>query len=336
MLEALGGTDRAARFDVYVPFAPARSDWPANVSIRPAAIPRTRTALAAWELALAARQAARDGVDLLHYLYPAGSLVPTRLPVVLNIFDTIEWTVPGYSKSRIERMLERRHLRAADRVIVPTEKVGADLAETLSVPLEKVRVVPLGGPRINPGADARQPYWLFVGGTEKRKNLRLVLQALAEDPSQSMRLKIVGATSAGPRYDSRSELEALLQPAERGRLDWLGEIPPAELGRLYTEAVALIYPSLAEGFGYPPLEAMARGTPVIAAPVPSIAKGFEDAALLVDPLEPSQLGDAMRRVLSDPALCRRLTDRGFDLVSRYDWDETAERTLAVYRGLLDH
>jgi alpha-1,3-rhamnosyl/mannosyltransferase len=161
-----------------------------------------------------------------------------------------------------------------------------------------------------------------------------VLRALAEGQSADTRLKVVGPTPAGPRFEPRSELQSLLPPAHRDRVDWLGDVSAAELDRLYAEAIALIYPSLAEGFGHPPLEVMAHGTPVIAAPVPSIPEGFGGAALLIDPLDPSQLREAMERVRSDNELRRRLIERGLELVRRYDWRETAERTLAVYRELV--
>ena len=121
----------------------------------------------------------------------------------------------------------------------------------------------------------------------------------------------------------------------RDRVEWLGEVSPAELARLYGEATALVYPSRAEGFGFPVLEAAAAGTPVHQSPVPAIAAGFEDAALLVDPDDTGELGRALERVASRPTAARAPHPaRGTALARSYSWEQTAEGTLEVYRRLL--
>lgn len=300
----------------------------------PEAAARSRAVRGAWELGLAPRQARRAGVDLVHYLYPAASLQPASLPAVVNLFDVIEWTVPGYAKSGLERRLERRLLRQAARVIVPSLRVADDVHRVLALEPDRIVLVPPGAPPVRPARGPRQPYWLFLGGTERRKNLRVVLRALADGAPDGTRLRVVGAIEGGSRFETRTDLLGPLAPEDRARVDWLGEVDEPELDRLYAETAALVYPSLEEGFGHPPLEAMARGTPVIASRVPSIAPGFEDAALIVDPDDATAVRQAMQRVLTDEALRVRLAARGAELAELYSWDETARRTIAVYHDVL--
>jgi glycosyltransferase involved in cell wall biosynthesis len=334
LLRAFAATTEES-FEVYVPRAPQRSDWPPNVSIRtPRRPPRTRLALAEWELVGAPRRAARDGVDLIHYLYPGGPLAPVRVPLVIGVFDTIEWALPGYRRTPPERLLLRHQLRRADRVIVPSEEVAEELQRLLRLDAKRLAVVPLSGPRISDVRREKLPYLLFVGGTERRKNLRAVLSAFATAQLGELRLKIVGASEGGRQFERRGELESLI-PADRlARVEWLGQVDESDLRRLYAEATAVVYPSRAEGFGYPVLEAAAARTPVIASRVPAIAEGFEDAVLPVDPNDVAALRAQLERVASDAALRERLVGRGVEFAASYSWARTAELTLQIYRDLL--
>lgn len=341
LLSAFAGEPQTS-FHLYVPRAPIRREWPANVSIHaPASPPGSRAALAAWELVGAPRSARRGGVDLIHYLYPAAPLSAGRAPVVVGMFDTIEWTVPGYARSLPERALQRRQLRGASRVIVPSAEVADDVHRLIDVDRSRLEIVPLAGPPVparavssGSGSRPEDPYLLFVGGSEHRKNLPVLLDAFSSAATGALRLKVVGPTGRGARLESREVLESLVPVAHRHRVEWLGEVSPETLARLYGEATALVYPSRAEGFGYPVLEAAAAGTPVISSRVPAIAAGFEDAALLVDPDDAGELGRALERVASDPLLRERLAQRGASLARSYSWGQTAAGTLEVYRRLL--
>jgi glycosyltransferase involved in cell wall biosynthesis len=324
-----------ASFEVYVPSAPRRSDWPANVSIRaPSRPPRTRAGLAAWELVRAPRRALRDRVELIHYLYPGGPLPPVRMPLIIGMFDTIEWTLPGYRRTPPERLLLRHQLRRADRVIVPSAQVAEELQHLVGLDSERLAVIPLSGPPVSDIRRSKLPFLLFVGGNERRKNLRVLLRAFSEAEVGGLRLKIVGARQRGSRFESLDQLDSLVQPDRRERVEWLGEVEGSELERLYGEATALVYPSRAEGFGYPILEAAAARTPVIATRVPAIAEGFEDAVLPVDPDDVPGLRTQLERVTADAALRKGMVERGVELARSYSWARTAELTLQVYRELL--
>jgi glycosyltransferase involved in cell wall biosynthesis len=278
--------------------------------------------------------AMRDGVDLVHYLYPGGPLLPIRVPLVIGVFDTIEWQLPGYRRSGPERALLRTQLRRADRVMVPSTQVGGEVREVTGLESERITPVPLAGPSPARVQRQKRPYLLFVGGTERRKNLRAVLGAFATADLDGARLKVVGPREGGRRFEAATELELLLPAEARERVDWLGEVDTPELERLYAEATAVVFPSRAEGFGYPVLEAGAAGTPVIASRVPAISEGFEDAVLVVDPDDVAGLRSMMERMVADDGLRQRLIARGLELVRTYSWARTAELTVRVYREIL--
>src|SRR5579872_5272631 len=116
---------------------------------------------------------------------------------------------------------------------------------------------------------------------------------------------------------------------------WLKEVTPEMLPSLYAGALGLVFPSLYEGFGFPPLEAMACGTPVICSSSASLPEVVGDAALLIDPRSPESLLDAMTRLQQDSALRDRLRSSGLRRVAQFSWKTLAEKTLSVYRQCLN-
>jgi glycosyltransferase involved in cell wall biosynthesis len=115
---------------------------------------------------------------------------------------------------------------------------------------------------------------------------------------------------------------------------FLGFVPDATLAVLYRLAAAFVFPSLYEGFGLPPLEAMASGTPVITSNVSSLPEVVDDAALLIDPMDSAAIADAMRRVLEEPALRADLVRRGCERVKAFSWERSVARVRQVYREVL--
>jgi glycosyltransferase involved in cell wall biosynthesis len=263
----------------------------------------SRAAQTLWDQTLPVVAAAREPVDLIHYLHPAAPLSPMGCPVVVNLLDAIRWVVPGYRLPYAYDRLERRAVRRADLILTLSESARTDIERVLGVPREKIRVTYLGAPPLDPESSAEplfagsssagssagepsseRPYFLFVGGTEKRKNLALALEAFKS--IEGYELRVVGGHKASPVHDARSE---------QSGVRWLGYIEERELVELYRNATALVFPSRYEGFGLPVLEAMARRTPVIAADASSIPEVAGGAAILVDPDDVEALRDAMRR-----------------------------------------
>ena len=320
LLRALARRDDEHEYFVY---APTWNEVPAlgpRVHVRQSYVPRgSRAALTLWDLTRPAIAAAREPVDVIHYLHCAFPLRSPGRPVIVNLLDAIGWVVPGYRLPQPYERLERRAARRADLLLTLSESARADIQGTLGVPGEKIRVTYLGAPPLDPEPSKTEPYFLFVGGTERRKNLGSVLEAFRS--LEDYELRVVGTHTASAVHDARSE---------QAGVRWLGHVSEKELAELYRHATALVFPSRYEGFGLPLLEAMARRTPVIAADRSSIPEVARGAAVLIDPDDIDALREAMRRVAGDESLREELIGRGVEVVSGFSWDETARATVAAY------
>ncbi len=323
LLRALDRRDDEHEYSIYTP---AWADVPplgARFRIRRSPVPRrSRAALTAWDLTLPAIAAAREPLDVVHYLHTAFPPFSPGCPVVVNLLDAIPWVVPGYRLPLPYDWLDRRAAHRADLLLTLSESARTDIEGVLGISRAKIRVIPLGGPPLDPEPSPAEPYFLFVGGTEKRKNLGAVLEAFAS--LDGFELRVVGAHDASPVHDARRE--------QRG-VQWLGRVGEEELVELYRRATALVFPSRYEGFGLPVLEAMARRTPVITSTSSSLPEVARGAALMVDPDDVDGLRDAVRRLAAEPGLREELIDRGAAVVSGFSWDKTARATVAAYEEL---
>jgi glycosyltransferase involved in cell wall biosynthesis len=174
-------------------------------------------------------------------------------------------------------------------------------------------------------------YLLFVGVLAPQKNLEGLIQACAALDQPELELAIVGR-EYGPYF--REVVRPLISRlGMEHRVAMLGTVPSEALPGLYAGAKALIYPSFAEGFGLPPLEAMACGTPVVASDRPSLPEVLGDAALLVDPSEPFAIAEGIERILTDPALADELRRRGRERAGRFRWSTAAARALEIYASV---
>ena len=323
LLQAL---DRREDEHEYFLYTPAWNDVPAlgpRFRVRRSyALRGSRAALTLWDQTLPAVAAARDPLDLVHYLHPAGPPFSPGCPVVVNLLDAIRWVLPGYRLPYVYDWLERRAVRRAEMILTLSESARTDIERVLGISRSKIRVTYLGGPPLDPEPSPKQPYFLFVGGTEKRKNLAVVLEAFKA--VEGFELRVVGQKKASPVHDAH---------LEQNGVRWLGFVGEDELVDLYRHATALVFPSRYEGFGLPVLEAMARRTPVIASNASSIPEVARGAALLVDPDDVEGLAGAMRRIAAEPALRSELVERGVEVLSGFSWDETARATVAAYEEL---
>ncbi|HUT37100.1 MAG TPA: glycosyltransferase family 1 protein [Planctomycetota bacterium] len=283
------------------------------------------------------------GFDLFH---APGYVAPKHLPcpLVLTIYDLIALTHPELARRSNAwhyRWRLPRSARAAARIIVPLECVARQVVERLGIARERVRVVPLGvdarlkPPSLDDRARARarhhlaRPYILFVGNVEPKKNLATLLRAFAALKRDRLPHELLLAGKRG--WKCR---EVLRLPAELGIEDdvrFLGYVEEDDLAGLYGGAELFAFPSLVEGFGLPPLEAMACGTPVVTSDAEALVESTGDAAEHVPALDPEALAEAMRRVLGDAALRERLRGAGFERSAQFTWQRTAEMTRAVHR-----
>ncbi|MDX6581803.1 MAG: hypothetical protein QOI10_987 [Solirubrobacterales bacterium] len=293
--------------------------------------------------------AARAGrFDVLHSPGPHMPLLRGAAGHVLTVHDITPITMPAvHSRLRSSRPYRRMmlaSLRRADRLIVPSRFVAERIRQRLPQLDERIRVIPWGiddrfSPAAAAGADQvlrrhgiRRPYLLYVGKLEPRKNLTTLLGSYLE--LLGRRAVDADLVLAGPRGWGSAELDRLLARAPAGRVHLPGYVPDSDLPALYAAASAFVYPSLEEGFGFPPLEAMASGVPTISTSGSSLAENLEGAAELVAADDPAGLRDAVERVLGDQRLRDRLSEAGSRRAGRFRWDRCAREHLAVYEELL--
>lgn len=222
-------------------------------------------------------------------------------------------------------------VRRSDALITFSESVRAEVVEHYRARPDKIRAIPLA-PTPGPGTTGvlpRRPFFLCVGTLEPRKNLAAVFAAFARIRDQVPHdLLVVGAK--GWRFEGLFESVRRLGIEER--TVFTGYVDDATLTSLYAHAEALIYPSLYEGFGLPPLEAMAHRCPAIVSSTPSLVELTGDAALQVDPYDVEGMATAMLRVTQGP-LREKLARKSLERAACFSWQQTAEDTLAMYHSV---
>ena len=312
---------------------------------------RSRAVRLAFQQAVLPPVARVLGLDVLHspsFLMP---LARGDCRHLLTVYDMTFFTMPEVHvplrRSPLFRRAIELGIRRADLVSVPSASVRADvLALVDGVDGGRVRVVPPGVdacfvPRERADVEPRlralgldRPYVLFVGTIEPRKNVPRLLAAFEQVVARSgdaPDLVLAGSPGHGSGEVER-RLHALA-PAVRDRVRRLGYVAPEDLPALYAGASVFAWPSLLEGFGFPPLEAMASGVPVVASRSSSLVDNLDGAAELVDPGDVPALADAILRLLRDEELRRRSIGEGRARAAAFRWDAFARGTLDLYREL---
>ena len=303
-----------------------------------------RVRRAGWEQASLPRVVRRWGADILHGLHHSLPLVPAATVNVVTIHDITFDVLPHrYTASRrwYMRAITRLGLLRADAVIVPSSWVRSALARRYGVPEERVHVVPLAPPAsMNPVRDPgrlsevqtryRLPdrFLLSVGTLEPGKNRETLTRALSLTHGRGIRLPLVVVGQRGWLDDT----DAAGEPIEQ--TSYLGYVPDEDLPALYSRAEAFLFPSWLEGFGLPPLEALACGTPVISSRRPAMTEVLGDAALFADPRDPAAWADSIEWLVTDRRLRANLIARGLARAATFSWDRSAQSTLEVYAAAL--
>jgi glycosyltransferase involved in cell wall biosynthesis len=275
---------------------------------------------------------------------------PTRTHrLVLTVHDLAFRRFPDSAPMATHRWLTRLHraLRQAVEIVTPSEATRADLLDLYPVDAERVTAIHHGidHERFRP-ADAHEvarvrrrfgidgPYLLFVGGLEPRKNLPALLRAYAALPDDLRPALVLAGASVPWNPEGRVVLTGALGrlPADaRARVVLTGYVADPDRAPLYTGAEALAFPSRYEGFGFPVLEAMACGTPVVTSNVSSLPEVAGDDAVLIDPSDEASIAYGLQQVLEDGRLRDRLRRAGPVRAARFTWDEAARRTAAILR-----
>jgi glycosyltransferase involved in cell wall biosynthesis len=279
------------------------------------------------------------------YHEPNYVLRPFSGPRVLTAHDVSHLRYPEFHPAERVRLLEKRlpgSLDQADQVITVSEFSKKELVRFLGVPPEKITAIPLGvDPACRPRSSSETDpllkvlglehggYLLVVATMEPRKNLPRLVKAFADLPDplrEAFPLVIAGAPGWGPRFDAPglAALEA------KGQIRRLGYVSEPALPLLYAGAGAFAFPSLYEGFGLPPLEALASGVPVLTSFAASLPEVVGNAALLVNPEDTSDITCGLRRLLTDVDFRARAGEDGPRQAAAFTWEECAGKTIEVY------
>jgi glycosyltransferase involved in cell wall biosynthesis len=291
------------------------------------------------------RLAARRGAQLLHCPVGVGP-VRSRLPLVITVNDVMALERPEWftrANALQQRLVLPRAVRAAARVLTPSRYTRERLLETCDADPARVEVAPYGvDAAFGPGPASGEllerlgvtgPYVLTVGTLQPRKNLQMALRAFerAVAAGTPHALLVVGARG----WRDEPVLEALQASPAGPRVHLLGRVSDEELVELYRGADCLLFPSLYEGFGFPVLEAMACGTPVLCARSTSLPELAGDAAELADPDDLDAFGAALADLLASSSRRSELRAAGLARAREFTWGHCAELTVAAYRRALE-
>lgn len=281
---------------------------------------------------------------------------PHLHPTVVTVHDIVPFLVrrdksQSVFRHPLDRVFDRiamSGLKRADALISDSHFTKRAVVEALDCPMEKIFVVPLGVEhdvfrplpvpeefRSRYQLDGRFHYVLYVGSENPRKNLPTLISAFVKVRAILAKVRLVKIGS--PEY--LPQAEQLRRQVQQMDLEedilFYGHIPDADLALFYSLADLFVFPSLYEGFGLPPLEAMACGTPVVCSNAASLPEVVGNAAIMVDPYDVEGLAEAMHRVLADADLREELREKGLARARQFTWERTARETVAVYREVCE-
>lgn len=283
-------------------------------------------------------------IDLMHY--PNFNVPLSQpCPYVVTVHDLIYYLYPEECPSRIAHLYARGMINYATRhartVITDSEYSKRDLMRYFRLPGEKIQIILSGADEQcqmtlseSPKEDVKRRYGIecryifYVGKHHGYKNMTTLVQAFMTHQEVYQQTQLVIAGKRDPRRRELYDLAARLDSG--GRIIFTDFVEDEGLFELYRGAALFVFPSLYEGFGLPPLEAMACGVPVVCSNAASLPEVVGDAALLVDPLNIREMADAMRTILTDDNLHRSLQAKGYAQTRQFSWERAARELLRVY------
>jgi len=297
-----------------------------------------------WEHTALPRLAVTDRLDVLHYVSYICPVYRVSVPYVVTIHDTIAADHPEWCKrsnAAYFNLLMRFVVISARRVIAVSKSTAAGINRNFGLPRRKVRVVypgidgiftPNGESESCAALRARykltERYLLYVGNIEPKKNIMALLRAFRRVRELGLphRLVLVGKRC----WRGGDELRQISADSASGWIIRVGYAARRDLAGIYRMADVFVFPSLYEGFGFPPLEAMACGTPVVASCRGALGETLKGAALIVEPNNTRQIQNAIISLVRDRSLKRRLVRAGLERSRQFTWERTARETLSVY------
>jgi glycosyltransferase involved in cell wall biosynthesis len=292
----------------------------------------------------------REAVDILHMpWFYAPAMVPCKLLITVHDLTDLVYPPPGPRMVQKARLwFARRALEKASRIIAVSHAARRELERVFGVPGEKIEVIydalderitsePVAAEadRVLERHAVSRPYVLYAGNIKPHKNLVRLIEAFAVVKAELREHPHYGGLKLLVIGDELTKHPGLRRAVVRTRMRedvrFLGFVPHNVLRVFYSCASAFLFPSLYEGFGLPPLEAMAHGTPVVTSNVSSLPEVVGQAAVLVNPENVFDIARGIRQVLLDERLREELIRRGYEQVERFSWRRTAEQVLRIYR-----
>ena len=289
-----------------------------------------------------------ESVDLIH---STDQLIPivSNKPLVVTVMDTIPISHPQFIKARsriIKPLIWKKLTQRADHIITISEFSKAQIIEFMNYSPEKITSIPLGVDEryfekiatedtrtILKKLKISQPFFLFIGSIQPRKNLQRLIEAhslLPRNLAKEFPLVIAGKFS----WDDVDTLKTLEKGIQENRCIWLNYVNDFEKRCLLQSTIGMAFTSLYEGFGLPILEGFASGAPVVTSNYSSMPEVAEDAALLVDPKNVDSIRNALVSLIDDQALVEQLKLSGITQAKKFSWEKTARETEKIYQTLL--
>lgn len=295
-----------------------------------------------WPNFVLPKGAKKGGIDLIHITNPYGTFRRTGYRNVITVHDITPVLFPE-TQNRMHvlhhKLLLPSILKRADAVITDSYNSKQDIIRYYGIAEEKIKVIHLGvDEAYRPVSEKSKfidtiggPYILNVGTLEPRKNLITLLRAFKLAKAEGIPHKLV---VAGLKGWGDTKIKREINGVESDII-LAGYLPQGELPGLYSFADLFVYPSIYEGFGLPPLEAMACGTPVITSNVSSLPEVVGDAAVTVEPRDEKKLSEMILKVLDDRELIESLKSKGLERARLFSWERTARETLKVYESIMN-
>jgi glycosyltransferase involved in cell wall biosynthesis len=356
LLRAIGRLDGVNEYVVLGPHAveelpdtPSTFTW-RNVPVGKASRGGDNLEKVFWEQHTFPTAARREHARLMHIPHFAPPVRRQHIPTVVTIHDVVELRLPEYRttpSAALYGQLVARAAKGVDMVIAVSEYSKRDIMEVLGVPPDRIRVVPLApdphfrrildaqrlaAVRAKYGLDAQ--FVFYAGGLDSRKNVAGLIAAFAavyhELGDSRLRLLVSGKSSqlgSSAVFPDWRPMVRTLGVADNVVCEY---VPDDDLPLVYSATSCFVYPSRYEGFGLPPLEAMACGAPVVCSERTSLPEVVGRAGILVDPDDTDALGGAIKRVLTSPEVRDDLRARALARSRQFGWDQVAVDTIAVY------
>lgn len=299
-----------------------------------------------FEQVAALRAARRADADVYHVPYFAPPL-HASVPVVATVHDLIPMRLPAYRGATLVQLytaLVARAARTTDRILADSDASRRDVLDLLGVPAERVQTVYLAASeahrpqsadavaQVRAQFDLPDYFALYLGGFDVRKRVPLLIRALARTRGD-WPLVVAGRL---PERDTPFKPDPRHVARNAGvtdRVRFIGYVSDAAKPALYTAATLFVFPSIYEGFGLPPLEALSCGTPAVTTDASSLPEIVGDASRLVPPDDEHALAQALNELMKDRDARQMLAERALEQAERFSWRRTAEATLTAYRDV---